>query len=114
MPATLDPLHAADGDRIAQRRFECIAEKVGRDPGLLSIPLANIARWLAQAHPARERLEDWRRIITDAQGGAAGMAHLCGLLRADDESASQWKAFSPFAGVLTRNELISLRWTSRH
>ena len=114
MPAMLDPLHAADGDRIAQLRFERIAEKIERQPGLLDIPLTNIERWLAQEHPARERLEGWRRIIAEARDSAAGMARLCGLLRADDASSNQWKAFSPFAGVLTRDELIDLRWTSRH
>ena len=114
MPATLESLHTANGDRIAQLRFERIAEKIERQPELLEIPLANIARWLAQGHTARERLEGWQRIIGEARDSEAGMARLCGLLRADDASSNQWKAFSPFAGVLTRDELIDLRWTSRH
>ena len=29
------------------RRFCAMADKIGRDPALLEIPLANIARWLA-------------------------------------------------------------------
>ena len=114
MSVTLDPPYSANGDRIAQLRFDCIAAKIEREPGLLAIPLANIARWLAQAHPARERLQGWQQLITEARHSETGMSRLCGLLCSDDADANQWKAFSPFAGVLTRDELIHLRWTSRH
>lgn len=114
MSATLDSIRTAPGDRIAQLRFERIAEKIGREPGLLEIPLANIARWLAQGHSARERLEGWRRMLVDARDSTEGLARLVALLREDSADAAEWKAFSPFPGVLTREELDGLRWTSRH
>ena len=114
MSATLESLRTAPGDRIAQLRFDRIAEKIARQPELLEIPLANIARWLAQGHSARERLEGWSRMLTEARDSASGMARLCALLREDSAAAGEWKAFSPFAGVLTRDELAGLRWTSRH
>ena len=106
MSATLDSIRTAPGDRIA--------EKITREPGLLEIPLANITRWLAQGHSARERLEGWRTMLVEARDSATGLTRLVALLRADSAEAEQWKAFSPFAGVLTRDELDGLRWTSRH
>ena len=114
MSVTLDSIRTAPGDRIAQLRFERIAEKIGREPGLLEIPLANIARWLAQGHSARERLEGWRSMLVQARDSSEALARLAALLRNDSAEAEQWKAFSPFAGVLTRGELDGLRWTSRH
>ena len=114
MSAELESLHTAPGDRIAQLRFERIADNLERQPELLEIPLANIARWLAKDHSARERLEGWNRMLTEARDSASGMARLCALLREDSAAAGEWKAFSPFAGVLTRGELDGLRWTSRH
>ena len=108
------PVASDEGDRIARRRFERIAEKIEAEPGLLDVPLANIARWLANGHSARERLEEWRRIIGEARESDNGMLRLVTLLREDSEEANAWKGFSPFAGVLTREELDGLRWTSRH
>ena len=114
MAVTLDSIRTAPGDRIAQLRFERIAEKIEREPGLLAIPLANIARWLAQGHSARERLKGWRRMLVEARDSSEGLDRLVALLREDSTDAAEWKAFSPFAGVLTRGELDGLRWTSRH
>jgi hypothetical protein len=114
MTAALDPIRTASGDRVAQLRFECIAGKIEREPGLLEIPLANIARWLAGGHSARERLEGWRDLLAEARDSSGGMARLVALLRNDSAEAAEWKGFSPFAGVLTREELDGLRWTSRH
>ncbi len=114
MSVTLDSIRTAPGDRVAQLRFERIAEKIEREPGLLEIPLANIARWLAQGHSARKRLEGWRSMLAEARDSSEGLARLAALLRQDSAEASEWKAFSPFAGVLTHEELDGLRWTSRH
>ena len=114
MSASLESLRTASGDRIAQLRFERVAGRIERQPELLEIPLANIARWLAQGHSARERLEGWSRMLAEARDSASGMARLCALLPEDSAAAGEWKAFSPFAGVLTRNELDGLRWTLRH
>ncbi|MEO7317631.1 MAG: hypothetical protein ABIZ56_01445 [Chthoniobacteraceae bacterium] len=103
-----------EGDHIAQLRFERIAMKIEANPELLEIPLANIARWLAQGHSARKRLEGWRGMIAAARQSGDGMKTLLALLRADSSEAIEWKGFSPFAGILTPEELDGLRWTSRH
>jgi hypothetical protein len=114
MPATLETLYAALGDHTANLRFERIAEKISGNPALLDIALANISRWLAQGHSARERLEGWRSRLLAARQSAAGLQSLIALLRDPSAEAEEWRTFSPFAGVLTRDELDGLRWTSRH
>ena len=103
-----------EGDHIAQLRFERIAAKIEVAPEMLEIPLANIARWLTQGHSARARLEGWRGMIAAARESGDGMKRLLALLRADAPEANEWRGFSPFAGVLTPEELDALRWTSRH
>lgn len=83
--------------------YDAIAEKIARQPGLLDIPLANIERWLARDHSAPHRLEQWREIILEATGSEAGLQRLLALLRDKGEEATHLRAFSPFAGVLTRS-----------
>lgn len=85
-------------------RFRAIADKIEADPGLLEIPLANIARWLAQGNSAPHRLEQWRAIVLEAKRSADGMAQLLGLLRDDSEEARHLKSYAPFPGVLTMEE----------
>ncbi|MFN0075254.1 MAG: hypothetical protein ACKVY0_02145, partial [Prosthecobacter sp.] len=45
------------GDEVSAERYRLMADKIAADPTLLEIPLANIARWLAQGHSAVKRLE---------------------------------------------------------
>ena len=102
------------GDEVSADRFRLIADKIEADPSLLEIPLANISRWLAQGHSARARLEGWRSMILDAQAGPAGMARLLFLLRDQDWESVLWKGYSPFPGILTKEEIQKLSWNSRH
>ncbi len=83
---------------------ELVADKLERDPALLRIPLENIDRWLANGHTAPHRLEEWRKIILQAQESPEGLLELLNLLRATDEAAVRLKDFAPFAGTLTRDE----------
>ncbi len=85
-------------------RFRAIADKIEADPRLLSIPLANIDRWLAQGQDAPHRLEQWRGIILAARESADGMTALLRLLRDDSEDARHLKSYSPFPGILSREE----------
>lgn len=88
------------------RRFLAIADKIEKDPALLTIPLDNIARWLAHPEPlAPHRRQQWREIILRAQATPEGMTALLQLLRDNSEEAQHLKSFSPFAGVLTTAEL---------
>lgn len=110
----LETLRAAIGDTVASLRFERVAEKSSGDPALLEIPLANISRWLALGRSARKRLEGWRSRLLAARESAAGLQSLIALLWDPCAEAEEWRIFSPCAGVLTRDELDGLRWTSRH
>ncbi len=88
---------------------EMIADKLEQaDPAtraaLLRIPLDNIDRWLANGHTAPHRLEQWRQILLRARQTPEGFAALLYALRDPDDSAQRLRDFSPFAGVLTREE----------
>ena len=87
-----------------------IAEKIEAHLELLAIPLANIARWLAQGHSAPHRLEQWRQIILDAQATAAGLQRLLSILRDPGEEATHLRSFDQFSGILNsaeRKEIIT-------
>lgn len=112
--AYLDSRTERTGDEVSVDRFRLIADKIEADPSLLSIPLANIERWLARGHSAVKRLEQWRGLILDARDTAAGMRQLLDLLRDQSWEAVFLKEFAPFPGVLTDDELQRLSWTSAH
>lgn len=111
---SVTPTRERTGDEISADRFRLIADKIEAEPALLEIPLANITRWLAQGHSARTRLEGWRSMILDAQAGEPGMARLLFLLRDQDWESVLWKGYSPFPGILTKEEIKKLSWNSRH
>jgi len=94
------------------RMFNAIADKLEREPDLLTVPLNNIARWLAKGHPSVARLNAWKNKIEKAGRSPSEFAALISLLRDSSPEAMQWKGFSPFAGVLTPEELEALSWIS--
>ena len=102
------------GDEISGERFCLIADKIEADPVLLQIGLNNIARWLGRGHSATKRLESWRSMILAAQTSSEGMSKLLGLLRDPSPDAIMWKEYSPFPGVLNKEELDRLSWTTSH
>lgn len=89
------------------------ADKLAEHPELLSVPLDNIARWIAAGRHTTasvKRLEQWRAWILEAQRDEAAFRRLLDLLRDDSEEARHWKSWSPFAGVLEageRREILS-------
>ncbi len=112
--AYLDSRTERTGDEVSADRFRLIADKIEADPSLIALPLENIARWLAQGHTAVARLEQWRAILHEAQASAAGMSRLLELLRDQSAEAVFFKEFSPMPGILNKEELKSLSWTSAH
>jgi hypothetical protein len=108
------PYHDPTGDLMAWRQFCLIADRIEAEPTLLEIPLANITRWLANGHWAKRELAQWREWIEAAQQSPASFQRLLDLLRDDSEEARDWKGFSPFAGILTKNERSQFLCTSRH
>ena len=95
---------------VIQQRWLFTADKIERDPSLLSIPLANIERWIAAGELGNTAaLLDWRSRIEAAQASAEGMRKLLELMRDDREEAWYLKTCSPFPGVLSRSELDQFR-----
>jgi len=109
-----EPYHDPTGDRMEHQRFCLIADKIEADPALLSIPLANMERWLAGGHHAKREFAQWRAWIEAARESPAGRSRLLDLLRDDSEEARDWKGFSPFAGILTKQERQAFLCASRH
>ncbi len=89
-------------DRLGM--FRLIADKIERDPALLEIGLANIARWMANGSDQQHKLREWQDRIVAAQRSPEGLAALLALLREDGERAGYEREFAPFAGVLTTME----------
>ena len=95
-------------------RWLYVADKIEREPELLSIPMKNIARWmLSERLPDKRWMVCWRAAIEHARASEEGMRELLDLLRDDGEKARQWKSASPFPGVLTKEErrMFSCAWT---
>ncbi len=89
-------------DRLGMSRL--IADKIARDPALLEIGLANIARWIANGSDQQHKLRDWHERILAAKSSPEALDALLVLLREDSESAAFEREFAPFAGVLTAEE----------
>ncbi len=75
---------------------------------LLSIPIENIERWLANGDAAPHRLEQWREIILHARQSEEGFRQLLDILRDRNQDAERLREFAPFAGVLTASERLTL------
>ena len=87
------------------------ADKLAEHPELLSVPLDNIARWIASGRhtvASVKRLEQWRAWILEAQRDEGAFNRLLDLLRDDSEEARHWKSWSPFAGVLEAGEVSAI------
>jgi hypothetical protein len=81
-----------------------IADKIEANPSLLAKPLANIARWCSQGIWAQDKLAIWREKIIAAQQSPEAMTRLLELLRDGSEEARHLRSFSPFSGMLTKEE----------
>lgn len=112
--AYLDSRAERTGDEMSADEFRLIAEKIASDPPLLRIPLANIERWLALGHPSAQRLEQWRTFLLAARSSASGMQRLQDILCDESGEMMHFKAFAPFPGVLSKEELDQFQWTSAH
>jgi len=90
---------------LIHERWLYTAGKIQRDPGLLEIPLQNIARWIEMGRLGDVRLLILRRErIEKAQASPEAFADLLAFLRDDGEDARFMKSCSPFPGVLSKEE----------
>lgn len=86
-----------DQRSLAMHRL--IAEKLARNPGLLEVALATIARWRKTTSPnSRPYLDAWQAIIE--QGLEATIAAATD----PSERGIQMRQAAPFTGILTQEE----------
>ncbi len=88
--------------------FRLIADKIEQDPALLQVGLENIARWLANGADQQHRLRQWEAMIIAAQTSGEGMQSLLAALREDNEKAEHLRDFAPFAGILSKPEIVEI------
>jgi hypothetical protein len=76
-----------------------IAQKIDREPALLSIPRSNLDRWSeSRENDAPAWLDEWRRIM------ARPWPEIAALITEPSDEAARLRQSSPFAGVLTATE----------
>lgn len=89
---------------VAPSYWQLVADKLQREPGLVRIARDNIVRWRSQGQTATHRLEQWERLLIDAQAGERGMLCLMNVLLGSEEENERLREFNPFPGILTREE----------
>ncbi len=86
-----------DARSLALHRL--VAEKIRRDPTLLGIATANVARWQTTATPDdRYYVDEWDRLLQGGVDAALAVA------TEDSERAAALRQSSPFADILTTRE----------
>jgi hypothetical protein len=79
-----------------------VAEKLRANPGLISRALENLDRWERQRGPEPAYVE-WRQILRNSSSG-----EVISLLLDDSERADRLRQSSPFAGILSQDERLSI------
>ena len=94
----METLHQRVADKLASADAPTRA-------ALLRIPLDNIDRWVANdVLSTPDWFLRWRKLLEQALREESAFQQVLFLLRADTEEAQRWRDFSPFAGILTREE----------
>ena len=87
-------------DHRSQELHRAIAEKLRRQPALLTIARDNLDRWAGSAGRSQPYLDTWRRIIDGP------FEELLRVMVCDGEQMTALRQASPFAGILEPAE----RW----
>jgi len=89
-----------------------IARRLRRDPGLIELARLNLLRWLDRPGlaPSLERCHrEWLAIIDESS-----IEEVIELLKDDGEKAQQLRQNSPFVGILSPDEVASIKARFRH
>lgn len=80
-----------------------IAAKLRSDPALLNTARGNLMRWLETCSPGvRPALLEWQQLISGP------FSELLSRMGATDERATRLRQSSPFCGILTEEERLSI------
>ena len=88
-------------DQRSLALHEAVAAKIEARPELVDMARANLARWLS-THPVAALLE-WQRLLDESP-----LPQLLALLRSPGERPARLRQSSPFAGLLTSEERLSI------
>ena len=86
-----------------------LARKIELNPALLDRVLSTIDRWLAADHSAPHRLNQWRQLVVAARQSPESLSVLLHTLTSEALPDRRLRDFSPFAGILTREERRTTR-----
>lgn len=98
-------------DEISLAMGRRVAARLRQEPGLLRIALDNLDRWgslNANAPSLLRCYAEWRDILSRP------LEAICDLLSSDSEEARRLRQNSPFAGVLSAQEVWALKQRFRH
>src|SRR5437879_2041767 len=99
VPSGVAEMMHQDLDARSLALHKLVAHKLRRDPSLLTIAKANIARWEQRGDPGeRTYLDDWKRVLD------AGIETALTLATEVSERAAALRQSSPFAGILSPSE----------
>lgn len=94
------------GDLQSLALVKAIAAKLQADPSLIQIAFNNIERWKAQGNEAPV-YKEWLGILGN------GMEVVCAVLEAETDEGQRLRSSSPFPGVLSEEERMSI-WKTHH
>jgi hypothetical protein len=104
-------MNHSENDHASLEIARRVAERLRRNPDLLEIARANLARWSRQNASAPSLLRcyaEWQQILSHP------VDQICDLLCSDSDEAQRLRQNSPFAGVLSPAQVWEIKSRFRH
>ena len=98
-------------DEISLEMGRCVAARLRQQPELLGVARRNLDRWTrlnANAPSLLRCYAEWGEVLTRP------LKEICELLSSDTEEARRLRQNSPFAGVLSAQEVWEVKRSFRH
>ena len=98
-------------DQVSLALGRRVAERLRRQPELLDLARANLARWSRRNASVVSLLRcyaEWQELL------GRPVEDICALLCAETEEAQRLRQNSPFAGVLVPAEIWAIKASFRH
>jgi hypothetical protein len=109
--SALAEMNHSEIDQVSLEMARRVAERVRRNPELLEMARANLARWSRQNASVGSLLRcyaEWEEIL------ARPVGEICDLLCSEAEDAQRLRQNSPFAGVLSPAEVWEIKARFHH
>lgn len=89
-------------DERSRELHTLIAEKIRRDPSLLTQVQSRLERWLTESQDSprtRQALEEWQGVLRENP-----LEVILAMLASSDEEACRMRQSTPFVGILSKEE----------